>query len=250
MSDNWDSYPFMADDAPGTNLVDLGIAEVAPIAELGEIAYLQLTLCKPTEDGLSSDEEFERLCEVEDALTAAGQELGNVINVGRTTTAGNRTFYFYTANGAAAEECLTQAMTAFAEYEFKVGFQDDPQWSIYTEFLYPNDFQMKLIQNSRVLRQLEEAGDNFEIPRHVAHWIYFANAAGRDKFRQAVEAEGFELVEQHDQAEGDLALALCVRNMTTIDFPTIFDLVMELSELAEACQGEYDGWETSVERGE
>lgn len=250
MSDDWDSYPFMAEDAPASNFVDLGIAAVAPVSELAQIAYLRLSMCKPTEDGLSSDEEFERLCEVEDALSDAVEELGSVIGVGRTTTCGHRTFYFYTADGAATEDRLTQAMTPFAEYEFKVGFQDDPQWSIYTEFLYPNDFQMKLIQNGRVLRQLEEAGDKFDIPRHVTHWIYFASAAGRTQFWQAVEPEGFELVEQHDQAEGERPFALSVRNTTTIDFPTIFEFVMGLSGLAEDCQGEYDGWETSVERGE
>ncbi|MCC9606541.1 DUF695 domain-containing protein [Blastopirellula sp. JC732] len=250
MSDDWDFFPLLVDDEPASILVDLGLVEEAPIAGLTQMTYLRLYMRSPREDGLSSQEEYERLCEVEDALSAAIEDSEDVLYVGRNTSGGCRDFYYYAASGTAAESQLSQAMVPFTEYEFETGVQDDDDWSIYFEFLYPDPRQMQFIQNGRVLASLEEAGDKSEIEREVTHWIYFPSADKRAAFVTLATAEGFEVAEQQDDGEGECPFALMMRHVTAVDYSSINNAVLVLFDLAGECEGEYAGWETSVEQGE
>ena len=38
------------------------------------------------------------------------------------------------------------------------------------------------MQNRRVVMQLEENGDNLDIPREIDHWIYFDNEQSRAEY--------------------------------------------------------------------
>ncbi|TWT38639.1 DUF695 domain-containing protein [Blastopirellula retiformator] len=250
MSDDWASYLVQIEDKPAAVLVDLGLASFAPIADLGQLVMLRLQIQQPTEDGLPGDDEFNRLCEIEDALDVAIGEVGDAASVGRITVAGCRDFFVYAADGAAVEAGMKQAMAAYPEYEFRSGVREDSDWSSYFEFLYPDPAEMKMIQNGRVLASLAEAGDDFDIEREVNHWIYFTSADGRAKFVEAAQAEGFEVAEQKEDAEGEAPFSVLLSHVTAVDYGTINGAVLTLFAMAAEQGGEYDGWETSVQRGE
>jgi len=82
MSDKWDFYPLLVDDQPASIFVDLGIAAEAPIATHAHMAYVSVEMRHPRDDGLSSQEEFEDLCRLEDAIIPKICA-GNAIYVGR-----------------------------------------------------------------------------------------------------------------------------------------------------------------------
>lgn len=250
MSDDWDFYLCHVEDTTASQFVDLGIHDEAPLPGLEEMAYLRLQLREPRDDGLADRGEFERLTEIEDALAAAVADDAKIAYVGRSTANGCRDFFFYCADAQATQSCLSGAMVPFSGYEFETGAHADPQWSAYFEFLYPSPREFQMILNGRVLASLEEYGDQFDIEREVCHWIFFPSSEDRSRFMGAAVERGYQVIEQDDEGEGDRKFTLKVARTHAVDFGTINDVVLELFDLAEECNGEYDGWETPVETGE
>ena len=251
MSDSWDFYFCQVDDHPASIFVDLGIHDDVPVADLSDMAWLRLYMLQPREDGLYGKEEYDRLIEIEDALTEA---LANaeikIAYVGRNTSNGCRDFYFYAANGTQAETCLSMSMVPFPEYEFEVGSRPDPDWGTYREFLYPNPRALQTILNRRVLDSLEEHGDHHDIEREVTHWIYFQSPDDRARYLNAVVQKAYKVVSQNDDGKDKRQFGLTISRSHTVDYRTINDVVLELFDLAGECSGDYDGWETKVEKGD
>ena len=249
MSQDWDFYFCQVEGQPASLFVDLGIRDNVPMANLPDFAWLRLGLQHPRPDGLSGSEEFQRLTEVEDALEAAvGGQDAELVYVGRNTSGGCRDFYFYTSNPHQAQQDLSAAMVPFAEYEFETGSRPDPDWSAYLEFLYPSERERQMILNGRVLQNLEEHGDRHEIQREVCHWIYFKSSDDRSRFVAKAQELGYRLIDESQTDSGQFRANISCA--TAVDYNTINSVVLELFDLAAECQGEYDGWETSVETGE
>jgi regulator of RNase E activity RraB len=250
MSDEWDFYACQVDGNPASIFIDLGIRNRAPLPNMTELAWLRLYMRQPREDGLSSKEEFGRLNEIEEALNTAA--IGNdatLVYVGRNTSDGCRDFYFYGANGVQAECQLSSAMVPFPEYEFETGSRSDPGWSVYFTFLFPSKRSYRMILNNRVLETLASHGDKHEIERQVQHWIYFTSPHDRDRFYFTASQQGYRLVDKRDDSDGERPFALQVERLNAVDPTTIHNAVLELFDLAQECNGDYDGWETSVEKG-
>ena len=247
MSDEWDFYFCTVDHKPASIFVDLGIHADAPSQELTEMAYLRLHMLKPRDDGLSSKSEYEQLIKIEDALSDVAGYGKSIVYVGRNTSDECRDFYFYSSNGRIAESALSSAMIPFETYEFETGSRVDADWAVYRKFLYPNDRQRQMIENGRVLANLEKHGDNHQIEREVFHWIYFTSVETRAGFLDSVVKKGFRQIMTNDEGDGDRKFALQVSCTSGVDYTTINNIVLELHDLAIEYNGDYDGWETSVE---
>jgi uncharacterized protein (TIGR01619 family) len=250
MSDQWNFYPASIDDRIASVFVDLGAEEDAPRDDRTDLVWLSLRMAEPREDGLSSQDEYDRLVEIEEALESSVQSAGSIEYVGRVTTAGRRDFFFYAEEGALAERALSEAMVPFSTYEFELGSREDPDWSFYHELLFPSDREMQSIQNRQTVEMLEEQGDVLIAPREVTHWAYFEEASGRDQFAEAVTALGFQEVERRDDADGPRPFALSILREDTVDLESIDELSVGLFDLAREFGGEYDGWETPVVKEE
>lgn len=247
MSDNWDFYFCQVEGHPASIFVDLGISRELPLADLTYLAWLRLNLRQPREDGLSSKDEYQRLCEIEDALPAALQAADSkIIFVGRNTSNCCRDFYFYAENGTQAESCLSMFMVPFREYEFAVGSRPDPEWKTYREFLYPSPRAYQTILNQHVLMSLDKSGDNHAVEREVHHWIYFRSRDDRERFLAAVVEKGYKIFSQSDTDNEKRPFGVILSRSHTVDLPTVNAIVLELFDLACEFAGDYDGWETPV----
>ncbi len=248
MSENWDFFFCHVENQPASIFVNLGIREEAPIAGLEQLVWLRVPLLHPTEDGLIDDNEQEKLSDLEDALESAIGEQSEIMQyVGRITTGGNRDFFIYTANLLATESTLSTALVPFSEYEVEVDTKDDPDWSAYVEFLYPNEREMQMIQNGRVISQLEEHGDQLEVPREVCHWIYFPSTEDRAGYLSAAEELGYRPTNiSHDEEADSNPYGLTLARDDAVDFVSINNVVLELFDLAQEYNGNYDGWETPI----
>jgi uncharacterized protein (TIGR01619 family) len=250
VSDEWDSYICLVENNAASIFVDLGIRAEAPMPYLRQLVWLRLHLRQPHDNGLPTNEEFNRLIEIEDALEDAAQSArDSIVYVGRNSSNGCREFYFYASNGHVGEACLSSAMVPFAEYEFETGSRSDPEWSAYFGFLFPSRRNYQTILNRRVVDQLEEHGDKHEIEREVCHWINFTSIDGRANFLAATLDLGYERANQFENGEGEHPFGVTVKKAHSVDYPTIDQHVLELFDLAERYNGDYDGWESSVERG-
>ena len=71
--------------------------------------------------------------------------------------------------------------------------------------------------------------------------------AARDRFVEAATTQGFALEGSTTKDEADdLPYGAQVHHESSVEHEEIHARVMELCELAEAAEGDYDGWETMV----
>lgn len=243
MPQNWDFYFCQVDGKPASIFLDLA---QAPRPELPCMAYLRLFLRSPRPDGLSSDEEAPALDRIEDALGASLKDCGDAVFVGCNTSDGLRDLIFYAGDGSACERRLAAVMRQFPGYKFETGSRPDPEWRVYRCFLYPDASQRQSMQNRRVYAALQLQGDPLTQPREIDHWIYFPDAYARSVFIDDCRAHGFQV---RTMREPDKACAQYGVRLYRSDSPdpATFDAVTRLLiELAEATNGEYDGWETQI----
>ena len=251
MSDHWEFYPSRVDDAAASIYVNLAFRDIAPIKDASDLAWLRVYFRHPRDDGLSSQEEFQPLCDIEDAVTQVLEEC-EVANfyVGRNTSGGCRDFYIYSGNGQTIENVLGRAMARFKDYEFETGHRSDPDWSAYLEFLCPSPRDMQLIKNQHVIETLHEHNDKLDVPREVAHWAYFLEETARNSFVTKSQSLGFRLQSEiNPESSDDKWGAILIRN-DPVDYWSIADATLALHDAATELGGSYDGWETPIVREE
>ena len=102
--------------------------------------------------------------------------------------------------------------------------------------------------NRRVIQILNLFGDRFNKKREVTQWFYFEKLADLEKCELHLNELGYksqykdlEIRKKFDK------LLLIVSSKEAID-EDVFNLYFEkLTEIARLYNGQYDGWETSIE---
>lgn len=241
MSDDWDVYFTHVDGKPASMLLDLGLAEDAPIPGLSILGYVTIDFLDPDENGMSKPGEDDRLNAMEDALVAALSD-ETCLFAGRCTTAGQRDFFFYMDNGKGVEDKVEAVMAKFDEYAWDMGLVEETGWDTYLEFLFPDEQGMDTIWNNRVRRNLDAEGDNSAVRRQIDHWVQFVTKADMDAFIPEAEREGFAITIQEKKPDAPYEILL-----QRDDVPDdIDDVTWPLRELAGAHGGVYDGWGCEV----
>jgi regulator of RNase E activity RraB len=248
MARGWDSYFVEIEDRKASIFLDLDPPPSEVVEALPFVLCVRVFLRSPGSHGLTTDEEFETLSAVEDDLESVSSEQLSGRYVGRYTHDGKRTFFVYVPS----EETNYSALTSRLEsrgYKPDAWIEPDAEWQKYHGWLYPTPEELQTIEDRRTLEALAERGDDHSIPRDVDHWIYFQSLADRASFLNDVQGEGFAVRSQWDDAEvAGRPFGVQVYRRQTVDFDTIAWTVRDLFRRAERHSGDYDGWETSVER--
>ena len=243
---NWDFFMCRIEGAPASIRTNLALIEVAPLEGLTQRLQFYIKMQNPRPDGLSSNEEYPMLCDIEDALGDKAEAMGAVL-AGVVKSEGFLELWFYTQNAEALAKTCEDALQTFEGYQSGYNIAEDPEWEDYFGFLYPDEFSYQTMQNRKVLMQLEKNGDKMEVPREIDHFFYFKEADQQQAFDKEAEAKGFkvrfnddEFVEER-KAEGKEYpyMVEASREDSPLD---IDDIVWDLLELASPFEGNYDGW--------
>ena len=243
---NWDFFMCRIEGAPASIRTNLALIEVAPLEGLSQRLQFYIKMQNPRPDGLSSNEEYPILCDIEDAI---GEKVGatGAVLAGVVRSEGFLELWFYTQNAEALAKTCEEALQTFEGYQSGYNIAEDPEWEDYFGFLYPDEFSYQTMQNRKVLMQLEKNGDKMEVPREIDHFIYFKEAAQQQAFAKEAEAKGFKVRFNDDEfvedrkAEGKEYPYMV--EATREDSPlNIDDIVWDLLELASPFEGNYDGW--------
>lgn len=246
MESDWDFYLCEVESRQASIFLDLGYRDHAPLAAAEELIWVRVPMRFPRPDGLSSKEELSDLCRVEDVLCQAADTADSAFHyVGRATWDGNRDFYFYGPHRD-IETGFAQAIQSLKHYCCEIGGRDDPDWQAYFHFLFPGPREYQTIQNGRVVRHLEECGDQLTTAREVQHWVYFVADEHRRLFIKRLPRTGCVVADEHDEGPEDTRYVVSVVKRHAVDVDTVNDEVLRLFDLAGDCRGCYDGWETSV----
>jgi hypothetical protein len=191
-------------------------------------------------------DEFAALSRLDDALEEALARLGAVY-VGRITVAGRRYFYFYLdASEPDARDATARAATPLG-YAPSFRWAHDPQKSRYWEELYPAADDWQVIKDMDVLDALAEAGDDADISRTVQHWAYFDSDTAAAAFRKWLASQAFTLKGSTKDEDGRICVTFTHEGV--MHLADITDRTIHCRRKAEELGGDYDGWETSVEKG-
>jgi uncharacterized protein (TIGR01619 family) len=240
MAEDWDFYFLNVDDKPASIYLNLGLAHAAPVTGQDHMAYVRIFMRQPRPDGLSSQEEYEALTKVEDELTERLEQRGDTY-AGRNTSDGNRDLYFYTGDLNGFEESVSIAMADHHQYRFEVGGRPDPEWDVYRTFLYPSPDDLQRILNRRVIKSLEENGDNLSKPRTIDHFAYMPSLPAAESLRKFLSSDGFDVDEPRVD---DDTVALAFKRMDSPD--QIDEVVVPIARRTHELGGEYDGWGCTV----
>lgn len=243
---NWDFFMCRIEGAPASIRTNLALIEVAPLEGLSQRLQFYIKMQNPRPDGLSSNEEYPILCDIEDAIGEKAEATGAVL-AGVVKSEGFLELWFYTQNAEALAKTCEDALQTFEGYQSGYNIAEDPEWEDYFGFLYPDEFSYQTMQNRKVLMQLEKNGDKMEVPREIDHFFYFKEAAQQQAFAKEAEAKGFKVRFNDDEfvedrkAEGKEYpyMVEATREDSPLD---IDDIVWDLLELASPFEGNYDGW--------
>ena len=242
---NWDFFMCRIEGAPASIRTNLALIEVAPLEGLSQRLQFYIKMQNPRPDGLSSNEEYPILCDIEDAIGEKAEAIGAIL-AGVVKSEGFLELWFYTQNAEALAKTCEDALQTFEGYQSGYNIAEDPEWEDYFGFLYPDEFSYQTMQNRKVLMQLEKNGDKMEVPREIDHFIYFKEAAQQQAFAKEAEAKGFKVRFNDDEfvedrkAEGKEYpyMVEATREDSPLD---IDDIVWDLLELASPFEGDYDG---------
>lgn len=240
MIDDWDFYFLHIDDEPASIFLNLGLAQDAPLESKPYMAYVRILMRQPRPDGLSSQEEYDALIDVEDVLTERLAARGDIY-AGRNTSGGNRDFYYYTADPDGFTETASAAVALHRQYEFEIGGRLDADWEVYRSFLYPSPVSLQSIFNRRVIKNLEAHGDKLSSSRVIDHVAYLPTASGTRSLRDFLTDAGFEVGEP-EIGNGALILSFKRQDRPDQIDKVVLPIVRRIQELG----GEYDGWGCEV----
>lgn len=156
MEEDWDFYRLRVNDRPASIFLNLSLKQAAPMPGYNRCAYLQVKMRKPREDGLSSQEEYDDLIALEEAVAPAISAATGAIYVGRDTTAGNRDLFFYLKEDVEFPAAVITAMSAFPDYAYDWGIRADRDWTVYLDFLFPSASAMEQIAERRAADRPED----------------------------------------------------------------------------------------------
>lgn len=245
---DWDFYFSNVDDKLSTIAVDLALNEIAPIESQPNLVWVSITMNKPRPDGLSSTEERTILKSIEDAIADSLNNKFGATQCGRLTSNNFRDLYFFLGDSTLYEKDISEVMVAFPNYQYDYGVKEDSEWGGYFNFLYPLPIQMQSILNRRVIDNLVSHGDELTKKRPVFHWMYFKSDSDRNKLLKSIESDNFAIVNKSHDDSYEYSYGLQISRVDKVDLNSVDGYVLKLWSLTNDVGGDYDGWETSIEK--
>src|SRR5437016_7069669 len=128
---DWSSYFARVENEPISVAVDLALRDAAPLPDKSTAYTVAVTLRDPDEHGMTGAGEYRVLQRIEEELAAALEARG-LLEVGRVTGRGMRTFHYYGPSVDDVAGTIAGVMAIHSEYAYRALEADDPLWAIYT----------------------------------------------------------------------------------------------------------------------
>ncbi|MEO0896317.1 MAG: DUF695 domain-containing protein [Bacteroidota bacterium] len=244
----WDFYFCKVEGKIASIMLDLALVNHLPIENKPFLVQVAVDLQSPDSHGLTTQSEAEVLFILEDQLSdVLGEEL-DALYVARNTSAGKRTFYFYTASTTAYRGILAEIMDGFT-FSFTSQATSDPGWTFYKEFLFPTQQEYRSIVNRKVVDQLIAQGDNPEIPREVAHKCQFPAMHMAERFLRHAGKANFEIAQLRERS-GSTQVEVVLTRKDAVYLERIDEVVQSIVKMMNPFKGVYQGWNTFIAIGE
>lgn len=248
--ERWGTYiASYEDDNPGSTTLRMDLINVAPLENLNYVLITGITYKTPRKDGFPEEDVLSTLHKMGEELVELVEKETASIWVGSFTYNKERLEYIYLKEPEGIKEKIENYYKAnFPNDEYYINIKEDKEWKSYRDFLYPNEETLNYMTVESVLSNLEEAGDNLTKKRRVDHWLYFSSESERNKCKEELLKQKFTIEPLSMDKETSLPFKLQVWRIDHVDINSIYPIISELRKIAKEFNGEYDGWETSVEK--
>jgi len=246
MQEYWELYMKNLEGKPASIQFNAGIS--MEVEDLGWtypiVAFVKAKFKDPKENGLLSENEEPEIMYLEDKLEASMIKFRIGKYVGRVISDGHVTFLYYVQYTYNWPDFIEFALTEHKGYEVTNGHQEDGDWNYYKKLLYPSPIEWQIIQNHKVCDNLKEQGDNLHLERLIEHKVYYENEDKKEELIKALEEKEFRIKEEIENEDG--VKGLHFYRIDKAFYHDVDKLTLELIDLAEAHNAQYDGWETSA----
>lgn len=242
---NFGFYLTNLDGQPASFVVDLN-AEPADSHPLR--LQLRVPLLRPRPDGLRDASELDPMGALEDQLVDALTGKTNALYVGRLVTRGATEFFFYLPRESGPKLDDVKGLVGdLGDYTVEYLAAEDPDWGMYTDFLYPDPYSYQAIANRSLLEQLQQAGDVMTVARTIDHLAFFETAAQAQEAATRLEAAGFDIDAPDTREDGQVGLQFHRDDALADGQADAF--VAEVLDIILPLEGSYDGWGCPVVKG-
>lgn len=249
MSERWEPnfafYLTNLDGKPASFVVDL---RAEPQESHPLRLQLRVPLRAPRPDGLRDASELEPMGALEDRVVEALQAKTSAIYVGRLVSRGATEFFFYLP--ASAKPALNDFKALVGDvspYTLEYLAAEDPEWSVYTQFLYPDPYSLQAIANRSLLEQLEKAGDVLTVARTIDHFAFFESEGSAKEAAKRLGAAGFATDDPTAKEDGQIGLQF--HRDDSVGEGQADAFVAEVLDIILPLDGTYDGWGCPVVKG-
>lgn len=253
------SYLDTYDGKPVYAIVDLGLAEVAPVPEFSRyVAVILPVRINESENGPDvSDSELKILHKVEGKCIHEAENHGFLYAGHAIVTAAEHmyiAFYCMEKDKDAVADALRKICEANGREPTRVLSKSDKDWGFYLERLYPDIYHMQPLNHQEIVEDVKKHGDSGEKPRSVSFWMYFDSNAMAEKCLGEAVSSGYALENLNDMTDdkefkGKKPFALTVKKEMPLSVDGLNAEAWKLIDMAKKYEGDYDGIETEVIKG-
>ncbi len=245
--ENFDFYEAAAEKGRAIVSLDLAAANHAPLASHPVRLQFRVKMQRPREDGLRSADEADALFSLEDRLVDVMRRNFEGLYVARAVAYGATEFFFYLPDTQREAGTRAAALLGGLEpYQLEFLAEDDPEWERYAD-LYPDAWSFQTILNRRLVSQMEQSGDQLEVPREVDHAATFPSRMQAAAASEALVAAGFRVDALKKPELPEQPWFLEFHREQRCDGEGPDDFVFEVLELIAPHEGDYDGWGAPVQ---
>lgn len=246
MQEYWELYMKQLDGNLASVLVNAGISVELPSEDKYFMGFIKIAMKTPNERRLIAQDEEAQLSFIEDKIEMESLRYRIGSYVGKIVSNGEMTFIYYLKHEFEWPDVVKAAMGAFPDYEYSSGSKMDRDWDVYYKLLFPTAIEWQIIQNHKVCDHLKQNGDSLHLARAIEHKAYFETPQQRDTFIERIEFQSFKVKELMDPNENTPMVGISFYRQDKPFYYDIDALTLHLIELSHQCEGQYDGWETSV----
>jgi hypothetical protein len=239
--ENFDTYLMELEDGPTSFLLDMEAASQAPLSSHPLRLTVRVAMKSPRPDGLRSREESDALFALEDAFVPALGVLGFLF-VGRSVGQGLTEAFFFGPRGVSQSEVQRVVTPVQGDYTLELELEEDPEWAVYFDWLYPPELHRHLMSNRSLLDLLAKQGDRSEVAREVDHLAHFSSEEQATRAGGQLATKGFKVSAPRAPEPPDTRWAVSFTREDSLAEGRADEVTVEILEVLQAHEGDYDGW--------
>ena len=250
MQEYWESYMKPIEGKKAMVSFNAGVSDFVPDEAFLYVGFLKIKLKEPKEDGLVNEKESDDVSFIEDRLEMESLRYRAGKYIGRIISNGEVNFIYYLKMDFEWKDTVLNAMNHFKDYEYEVGSRMDTEWEVYQKLLFPSVREWQIIANHHACDNLKSEGDELKTKRAIEHKIYFNTLEEKEKFKSLIEADNFKIQDEIELSKDKIVkYGLKFYRVDSAFYYDIDALTMNLIDYSDTCNGQYDGWESSLVKG-